>query len=99
MIEIDTSWEWIAMYGPGGGRWKVRVGGGWWHFWCEIFKVQYSTVHYSTVQYSTVQYSTVQYSTVQYSNVQNSMKLLYMYVSCIRWNLLEYKSNMVKYKQ
>ena len=24
MIEIDTSWEWIAMYGPGGGRWKVR---------------------------------------------------------------------------
>ena len=67
MIEIDTSWEWIAMYGPGGGRWRVRVGGGWRHFWCEIFKVQYSTVHYSTVQYSTVQYSTVQYITVQYS--------------------------------
>ena len=49
MIEIDMSWEWIVMYGPGGGGWTVRVGGEWRHSWLEIFKVQYITVHYSTV--------------------------------------------------
>ena len=40
MIEIDTSWEWIAIYGPGGTvRYSI---------------VQYSTVLYSTLQYNTV---------------------------------------------
>ena len=28
MIKNETSWEWIPMYGPLGGRWTVRVGGG-----------------------------------------------------------------------
>ena len=31
MIKNETSWEWIPMYGPLGGRWTVRVGGGWRH--------------------------------------------------------------------
>ena len=40
MIKIDTSWEWIAMYGPGGGGWTVRVGGGMYvtiHLWCCVW--------------------------------------------------------------
>ena len=67
MIEIDTSWEWIAMYGPGGGRCTVRGGGDDGTFHAKY--LNYTTVRYiiSTVQYSTVQYSTLQYITVQYS--------------------------------
>ena len=67
MIEIDTSWEWIAMYGPGGGRWKVRVGGDDGTFDAKYLK--YSTVRYIIVRYSIVQYSTVLYSTLQYNTV------------------------------
>ena len=67
MIEIDTSWEWIAMYGPVGGRWKVRVGGDDGTFDAKYLK--YSTVRYIIVRYSIVQYSTVLYSTLQYNTV------------------------------
>ena len=56
MIEIDTSWEWIAIYGPGGGQWKVRVGGDDGTFDAKYLK--YSTVQYIIVRYSIVQYTT-----------------------------------------
>ena len=55
------------MYGPGGGRWKVRVGGDDGTFDAKYLK--YSTVRYIIVRYSIVQYSTVLYSTLQYNTV------------------------------
>jgi len=82
MIEIDTSWEWIAMYGPVGGRWKVRVGGDDGTFDAKYLK--YSTVRYIIVRYSIVQYSTVPLyggsrplpansntTTIQYNTIQS----------------------------
>ena len=50
------------MYGPGGGRWTVRVGGDGGTFDAKYLK--YSTVRYIIVRYSIVQYSTVLYSTL-----------------------------------
>merc|ERR1712082_33823 len=43
------------MYGAGGGRWTVRLGGVS-YIYCDTLPsmVQYSTVLYSTLQYSTV---------------------------------------------
>ena len=58
MIKIDTSWEWIAMYGPAGKQWTVMVRGG------DDVTFDAKYLKYSTVQHIIVQYSIVQYSTV-----------------------------------
>ena len=58
------------MYGPGGGRWTVRVGGGDGGTFDAKY-LKYSTVRYIIVRCSIVQYSTVLYRTTVDNNGHN----------------------------
>ena len=85
MIEMDTSWECIAMYWPGGGgRWTVRVGGGLRPLLLITADINVSatTVDNSIVQYSTLQYSTVCIGRPHYCwyVIMRSSMDLYLYV-------------------